>query len=180
MYVARDFARELDPQCHYFNTEFPEKRFDAAGPDHVSIAALAGLGEYFNQCHRHHFGKTRVSLKKKANQISGLMHKHETELCKILLNGLKEFPVRIIGKNTVKWREANVSLVSDKYTPEQLSLSLAKHDISVGQGHFYAKRLLDKLGLIETHGGVLRISLAHYNTKDEIAHTVSTLQSLLQ
>lgn len=178
MYTAADFADELDPQCHYFNTGFAEKRFDGAGPDHAAIAALAGLGEYFSQSHLHHFGKSRVSLKKKAGQISALMHKHETELCELLLKGLEGLPIRIIGRNTSKWREANIALVSDLYTPQQLSEALAKNDIAAGCGHFYALRLLDKLGLMESHQGVLRISLAHYNSSEEIMRAVSTLQAL--
>ena len=178
MYVAPDFAEELDPQCHYFNSAFPEKRFDAAGPDHAAIAALAGLGEYFDESHYHHFGKTRLSIKKKAIQISALMQKHEMELCEILLQGLEDLPVRVIGKDTTQWREANVSMVSEKYSPQELCERMAQHDISAGYGHFYANRLLSKLGLLETHGGVLRISFAHYNTREEIERLVSILQDL--
>jgi len=178
MYLARDFAKELEPQCHYFNRDFAEKRFDSAGPDHAAIAALAGLGEYFEQSHYHHFGKSRVSLKKKTNQISGLMHKHEMELCEIVLNGLEGLPVKIIGKKTVKWREANIALVSDLYSSKQLCEALAEQDIAASYGHFYAKRLLEKLGLNNSHGGVLRISLAHYNSQEDVMRAVETLQKL--
>ena len=180
MYVARDFAEELDPQCHYFNTKYAEKRFDAAGPDHASIAALAGLRDYFIDSHHHHFGNSRVSLKKKANQLSGLMHQHETDLCELLLDGIADLPLRIIGKPTTKWREANISLVSEKYSPAELCTALAKEYIATNHGHFYAKRLLDKLALSKTNEGVLRISLAHYNTEEEIQRTVSALQALHQ
>jgi selenocysteine lyase/cysteine desulfurase len=178
MYMATGFTEELDPQCHYFNTDYPEKRFDAAGPDHASIAALAGLGEYFEQSHLHHFGKTSVSLKKKAGQISALMHKHETDLCQLLLDGLKDLPISIIGKNTMKWREANIALVSDKHSPQKLCEALAVDDIAANYGHFYALRLLESLGLMKTHKGVLRISLAHYNTREEIIRVVKTLQDI--
>ncbi|NKB38582.1 MAG: aminotransferase class V-fold PLP-dependent enzyme [Gammaproteobacteria bacterium] len=178
MYTARDFAEELEPQCHYFNTEYPHKRFDSAGPDHGSIAALAGLGEYFEQTHFHHFGKKRVSLKKKAGQISAFMHKHESALCAQLLSGLRNLPVRIIGKTTGKWREANVALVSDKHTSDTLSKVLAEKDIAANSGDFYARRLLEKLNLIEGYGGVLRISLAHYNTSDEINRVLNVLEAM--
>ncbi len=178
MYTARDFAAELEPQCHYFNRAYAQKRFDAAGPDHASIAALAGLGEYFEQSHFHHFGKKRVSLKKKAGQISAFMHKHENALCEQLLSGLKDLPVRIIGKKTSKWREANVALVSDKHSSDALSKALAGKDIAANSGDFYARRLLEKLNLIETYGGVLRISLAHYNTSEEIDRVLNVLEAL--
>ncbi len=178
MYTAADFANELDPQCHFFNAGFPEKRFDGAGPDHAAIAALAGLREYFSQSHHHHFGESRLSLKKKAIQLSGLMHKHEMELCALLLDGLKDLPLRIIGKNSSSWREANIALVSDLYTPQHMSEALARDDIAVSHGHFYALRLLETLGLMGTHQGVLRISLAHYNTREEVMRIISALQNL--
>jgi len=178
MYTAADFADELDPQCHFFNEGFVEKRFDGAGPDHAAIAALAGLREYFNDSHLHHFGGSRISLKKKAIQMSGLMHKHEMALCDLLLDGLRDLPLRIIGKNTSCWREANIALVSDSYTAQQLSEALARDDIAAGHGHFYALRLLDTLGLMSSHKGVLRISLAPYNTREEVMRVISALQAL--
>ena len=178
MYTAADFADELESQCHYFNTGYAQKRFDAAGPDHASIAALAGLGEYFEESHFHHFGKKRVSLKKKAGQISAFMHKHESGLCAQLLSGLQDLPVRVIGKTTNKWREANVALVSEKHSSNALSKALAERDIAANSGDFYARRLLEKLNLIEAHGGVLRISLAHYNTSEEIDRVLNVLEAL--
>ena len=178
MYTARDFADELEPQCHYFNQEYPAKHLDAAGPDHASIAALAGLGEYFEQGHLHHFGTRKVSLKKKAGQLSALMHKHESELCQHLLSGLAELPLRIIGKNTNDWREANVALVSEKHSSAALSKALAEKDIAANSGDFYARRLLEKLGVTNKHGGVLRISLAHYNTREEVERALEVLEAI--
>ncbi len=178
MYTAKDFAQELDPQCHYFNTDYPEKQFDSAGPDHAAIASLAGLAEYFEQSHQHHFGDTRVSLKKKASQLSGLMHKHENDLCEKLLDGIKDLPIRVIGRDTMKWREANIALVSEVHSPQQLSDALARNDVAAASGHFYALRLLTKLGLMKKEEGVLRLSFAHYNTVEEVMRAVTTLQDL--
>ena len=177
MYCARDFADLLDPQCHYFNRPYREKWLDAAGPDHASIAALAGLEEYFEESHLHHIGQRRVSLKKKAGQVSALMHKHEINLCEQLLEGLNELPLRIIGKNHCNWREANIALVSSEHSPLELSRALAEKDIAANHGHFYAVRLLEKLGL-DVNEGVLRISLAHYNTEKEVERLLEVMASL--
>jgi len=62
MYVAPDFMDQLAPQCHFFNVGKPWSRLDAAGPDHASIAALAGLGEFYQTLHAHHFGKSDQPL----------------------------------------------------------------------------------------------------------------------
>ncbi len=178
MYTAPDFAAALDPQCHYFNLKYPEKRFDAAGPDHAAIAALAGLEDYFSNSHTHHFGTSHESLYEKAQQVSQLMHKHETALCQNLLDGIKDLPIRIIGRNTMQGREANIALVSKHHLSKTLSEALAKKDIAAGHGDFYATRLLQKAGITNTEDGVLRVSFAHYNRQDEVDRVVQTLQKM--
>ena len=178
MYTAPDFAGMLDPQCHYFNRSHPEKYFDAAGPDHAAIAALAGLGDYFAGSHRHHFGESDASLHKKALAVSALMHRHETELCARLLDAVRQLPLRVIGRDTMENREANIALVSQQYSSKQLSTALANRHIAAGHGHFYAKRLLENLGLKNSEDGVLRISFSHYNTEQEVTRVINALREL--
>ena len=178
MYVAADFAAELDPQCHYFNLDYPEKRFDAAGPDHGSIAALDGLGDYFSNSHAHHYGESDLSLYQKAQQVSHLMHQHESVICQRLLDQIANLPFSILGRNTMDGREANIALTCSEHSSGQLSSALAEADIAAGHGDFYATRLLKKAGVEDNEDGVLRISFSHYNTEQEVDRVVKTLQSL--
>ena len=50
--------------------------------------------------------------------------------------------------------------------------------IGIRFGDFYAKRLIESLGL-EACGGVVRVSIAHYNTSAEIAHLIHHLDEIL-
>ena len=178
MYTAPDFGAMLDWQCHYFNRDSPQKRLDTAGPEHAAIAALAGLGAYFAASHRHHFGESNISLKEKTLATSKLMHQHECELCAPLLHAIGQLPLRIIGRNTMENREANIALISQRYSSQQLSEALAKKQIAAGHGHFYAKRLLDSIGLKDSEDGVLRISFSHYNTEQEVTRVIEALRGL--
>lgn len=192
MYVAPQFAEMLDPQCHYFNRGIPEKRLDAAGPDHASIAALAGLGEYFAASYQHHFGlnsKRAVAssaentshektLHEKALAISKIMHQHEQQLCAPLLEAIQPLPLRVIGQNTMHNRNANIALVSERHTSKQLADALAQQDIAAGHGHFYAKRLLESVGVKDSEDGVLRISFSHYNTEPEVNRVIDGLRGV--
>ena len=183
MYTAPDFAETLDPQCHYFNRDHPHKRFDTAGPDHAAIAALTGLGDYFAASHRHHFGQTDAApqhktLAQKTLAVSKLMHQHETELCAPLLEAIQQLPLRIIGRNNMKNREANIALTSPSHSSAELSKALANKNIAAGYGHFYAKRLLDSLGLKDSEDGVLRISFSHYNTEEEVERVIDVLRGI--
>ncbi len=178
MYVAPDFLEELTPQCHFFNIEKRWSRLDAAGPDHASIAALAGLGEFFQTLHNHHFGASDKPLNRKASEISALMNQHEMSLCKTLLNTLNQLPVRIIGRSSVAGRAANISLACPTVSSSALVSLLAKKGIATKNGHFYAYRLLRKLG-IDTDDGVVRFSFAHYNTQDDTTRLVDALINIL-
>ena len=178
MYVADDFLNAIEPQCHYFNTDYPQKRLDSAGPDHASIAALDGLGDYFSTSYRHHFRDDNGSLYSRAQKVSGLMHAHESTLCTQLLDGIKDLPVHIYGRNSVEGREANIALTSDKNSSAAMSKALAEKDIAAGHGHFYALRLLEKAGVKDTEDGVLRISFSHYNNADDVDRVITVLRSM--
>ena len=178
MYTAPDFAAAIDPQCHYFNIGHPAKRLDGAGPDHAAIAALAGLGDYFAASYRHHFGESDAPLHQKTVAVSNLMHRHEAALCAPLLEAVRQLPLRIIGRDTMQDREANVALVSERYSSKALSAALAEKSIAAGHGHFYAKRLLERMGLKDSEDGVLRISFSHYNTEVEVTRVIDALRAL--
>ena len=55
---------------------------------------------------------------------------------------------------------------------------LAARDIGVRSGHMYSPRLVGRLGLLP--GGVVRASLAHYNTLDEVARFQTALASIVE
>ena len=174
MYVSPDFLEMLQPQCHR-----PWSQLDAAGPDHAGIAALAGLGDYFEILYDHHFEKSELPLNVKVSMISDLMNSHEASLCNVLLERLTDLPTRIFGKNTMQGREANIALISQNATSAQLSTLLGKRGIATKHGHFYAYRILKKMGL-DPDDGVLRLSFAHYNTMKETERLVTALTDILQ
>jgi selenocysteine lyase/cysteine desulfurase len=178
MYVSTGFLEMLEPQCHFFNAGRPWSKLDTAGPDHAAIAALAGLGDYFEMLYDHHFENHDVPLNKKASKVSGLMNSHETSLCKVLLKEIMQLPVRILGKNTMPGREANIALISENHPSARLSALVGKRGIATKHGHFYAYRILKKMGL-DPDDGVLRLSFAHYNTMDETVRLVNALTDIL-
>ena len=104
------------------------------------------------------------------------MHAHETDLCKRLLDGISDLPIKIIGRNNTEGREANVALTSAKCSSAEMSQHLAKKHIACGNGHFYALRLLEKTGIKDTEDGVLRISFSHYNSTEDVDRVIDGLK----
>jgi selenocysteine lyase/cysteine desulfurase len=53
-----------------------------------------------------------------------------------------------------------------------------RRGIGIRHGDFYARRLIEALEL-QAGGGVVRVSIAHYNSSDEIAKLTVALEEVL-
>jgi selenocysteine lyase/cysteine desulfurase len=60
-----------------------------------------------------------------------------------------------------------------------IAAELASVGIGAGVGNFYAWRLLQALG-IETTDGVVRVSLVHYTSSEDVGRLIAALRPLLQ
>jgi selenocysteine lyase/cysteine desulfurase len=61
--------------------------------------------------------------------------------------------------------------------PAQVTEAMADAGIGIRDGHMYAPRLMRRLGL-DPNSGVVRASLVHYNTIDEIQRFQDVLARL--
>lgn len=104
---------------------------------------------------------------------------HERSLAIRLYDGLSKIGgVRVIGQDfSSEHRAPTVSFTFNGKTPTEVCRHLAKQNIFAWDGHFYALRAIEILGLLEK-GGVTRIGMAVYNTSDEIDKTLEVLKSL--
>lgn len=178
MYVAPDFMSLLTPQCHFFNENTKNWRLlDSAGPDHGSIAALAGLERFFLKMHEHHFGATKQNSYEKAQAVSQLMQAHEAKLGDIFLEGIKGLPIRLLGKGAMQGREANFALEVLTHCPSSITAYLGEAGTAVANSHFYAYRLLEAMGIKDMDKGIIRISMAHYNTVEEVEEMIQQLHT---
>ena len=61
----------------------------------------------------------------------------------------------------------------------QIERALADRGIGVGSGNFYAHRCIEALG-IDPNDGVVRVSMVHYNTEEEVQQLLSALDEILE
>tara|TARA_B100000959_G_scaffold19297_1_gene18655 strand:+ start:1188 stop:1394 length:207 start_codon:yes stop_codon:yes gene_type:complete len=59
-----------------------------------------------------------------------------------------------------------------------IAQKLAEHHIGVGSGHFYALRCVEALGM-DPEDGVVRVSMVHYNTAEEVQKLIVALDAIL-
>ena len=182
MWIRPEVMNRLRSQGHYFNDDKPHYRMNPTGPLHAEIAALAGLKEYLETLYQHHFGGAAADDHDKARQVFDLFALHETRLANRLLDALRGMPdVRIVGQPMAETgrRAATISFVKQGMPSEEVTRRLAKDRIAARHGHFYALRCLEALGIENPEtSGVVRISLVHYNTEDDLSRLVDSLRAL--
>ncbi len=108
---------------------------------------------------------------------------HENALAEQLLSFLRHRPqVRIIGLSEVEQgsykRVPTISFVVDGKSSESIVRHIDQYGIGIRFGDFYAKHLIHALDL-EKHGGVVRVSIAHYNSSDEINRLIQHLSEII-
>lgn len=73
----------------------------------------------------------------------------------------------LTGKSQVHDRVPTLCFNLPKVAPAKVTETLAQAGIGIRDGHMYAPRLMKRLG-VRLESGVVRASLVHYNTVDEI------------
>lgn len=107
--------------------------------------------------------------------------RHEAQLAECLLAYLRsKRTVRIIGHaaSDAALRVPTISFVVDGMASADVVRHIDAHRIGIRFGDFYARRLIKFLEL-EAQGGVVRVSIAHYNTMAEIARLVRHLDQVI-
>nr|WP_314863299.1 cysteine desulfurase-like protein [uncultured Undibacterium sp.] len=108
---------------------------------------------------------------------------HENCLAQRLLDFLNsKSSVRIIGMRQVHEGAASrvptISFIVENIRSETIVKHIDQFNIGIRFGDFYARHLIDDLGL-EKYGGVVRVSLAHYNTVQEIDALIGHLSDII-
>jgi selenocysteine lyase/cysteine desulfurase len=109
------------------------------------------------------------------------IYTYESELKARMLDGLLSLKrARLYGIADPKRLAERVGTFVtrvDGQTPDDTARYLAGRGICVWSGNYYALNLSERLGVEET-GGMLRIGLAHYNTRDEVDRLIGDLREI--
>ena len=71
-------------------------------------------------------------------------------------------------------RTSTVSFTYEGYTADQVAKYLGNRGLFVWGGHFYAIRLVERLGLLD-RGGLVRVGIAPYNSQTELDRLIDAL-----
>ena len=168
---------------HYFigKTDIPYK-FQPGNVNFELSYGMLGLSDYLSELAQLHYGEqTAPDLRSQMVQSFDLMSAHEEVIGDRLLKYLtSKSNVRIIGQPQANRdsRVPTISFVVDGINSETIPPQIDKHNIGIRFGDFYAKRLIEDLGL-DKQGGVVRVSMVHYNTIEEVDRLIQALETVL-
>ena len=180
MFTSENISQKVTNQGHFFNADKPTYRLTPAGPDHASVAACAGMVDYYEDIYRHHFQSDSENLRRRLEKVFQLFGEHEEQLMEPLINYiLSREDFRLIGTSSTNRTERAPTVAFHSYTKssEAIYNSLIDAKVSCGPGNFYAHRLTEAVGL-NAEDGVVRLSMVHYNTMDEVTRAIEALQSI--
>jgi cysteine desulfurase family protein (TIGR01976 family) len=175
MVLRAGVLERLGNQGHYFNGALPHKRMVPAGPDHAQVAAAAGIADYFDALDAHHGGSDDAA---RPARVRTLLAGIESALTQRILDALRTRPdLRLLGPVDAAHKAPTIAVDLHRMAPADAVERLGRHGIMAGGGHFYAVRLLEAMGL-DPARGVLRLSLAHYNSHAEVDRLLTALDAL--
>ena len=102
MFASENISHKVTNQGHFFNADKPTYRLTPAGPDHASVAACAGMVDYYEDIYHHHFPSGSENLRERLEKVFELFGEHEEQLMEPLINYiLSREDFRLIGTNSL-------------------------------------------------------------------------------
>ncbi|MCB9036015.1 MAG: cysteine desulfurase-like protein [Lewinellaceae bacterium] len=101
------------------------------------------------------------------------IHRHEIALARKLHDGLTALAgVSVIGPPMdAPLRAPTLAVLAEGHRPDAVARKLAEQNILAWDGHFYAIRAAEALGLLEK-GGVTRLGLSAYSSEEDVEMVV--------
>lgn len=180
MWVQRDLLLGLPSLNHYFvGPEVIPYKLQPGNVNYELSYGCIGISEYLEDVGIK-LGATGT-LRQKMQCAFDAFERHEDQLAERLLTYLHtKKSARIIGKGTTRegGRVPTISFVVAQRMSEDIVRHVDRFGIGIRFGDFYAIRLIEKLGL-QAQGGVVRVSMAHYNTFEEIDRLICRLDEAI-
>jgi len=180
LWGRHDVIAELDGPNHFFipDDELPYK-FEVGGVSHESCAGVLGLKDYLAFLAD---GSSETKTDRAAvERAFDLMAACELPLQERLVEYLQSRDdVRIVGPDHAgPSRVPTISFVHSSKSSAEITAVVDRSGIGIRHGHMYAYHLCEALGL-DPEDGVVRVSLVHYNTMDEVERLIEVLETAME
>jgi cysteine desulfurase family protein (TIGR01976 family) len=183
MYAKKGVLSKLNPLNLRTQQQVPPFMIETGTLHHEGIAGASAAVDFIADIglkYGNEFDGQSGDLKaNRRNQIlAGLraFEKYEMTLTGYLIETITSNVPKatIYGPLAGQPRTSTVSLTYEGYTADQVAKYLGSRGLFVWGGHFYAIRLVEKLGLLD-RGGLVRVGIAPYNSETELDRLIEAL-----
>ncbi len=149
-------------------------RIETGTLNHAAIDALRAAVEYLAS-----WG-AGTTLRERIVEAMSSISTYEHGLAKFYHDSLRALPgVKVWGPDfSSRARAPTVSITLEKATAAAAAAALGKEGICVWDGHFYAARAVEVLGLSE-RGGLLRTGVSMYSAREDLERLLAGLAKLI-
>ena len=164
---------ELRGPNHFFISGIPYQ-FELGSLNHEGCAGLIALRPYLQFLS----GRTDDSYETTKSAYA-TMQQLETPLIERLTGYFRSKPgIRLVGSGDPRACVGILSFVHHQKSSAEIVAGVNNANIGIRNGHMYAYRLLQRLS-IDPLDGVVRVSLTHYNTPEEIERLIEVFNQIL-
>lgn len=158
----------------------PPAKFETGTQNHEGQAGTLGALEYFEWL-AEAAGLGGATRRERLVAALTALADYERALGGYLIEGLQTVPgLKVWGitdQQRLARRVPTVSFTLAGWHPRAVAEALAAEGIYVWDGNYYALAIMERLDL-QRQGGMVRVGLAHYNTRAEVDRLVDVLGSL--
>ena len=180
MFGKRALLERLRPYKLRASTEALPARWETGTLCHEVLAGVTGAVDYLAELGRR-ASPARESRRERLAAAYNVIRAYERSLAGPLICGLHEIPgltfYGIREPARFEWRCPTVAVTVRGHTPLELATRLGERGIFTWDGNYYALDLTERLG-VEANGGLLRLGLVHYNTREEVERVLEELRSI--
>jgi len=179
MFGKHDLLLELDTLYHYFygKDKVPGK-LEPGNPNYELAYSTCGIVDYLVLLGEQ-AGETGP-VRQKIEAAFAAITAQENLLTERLLSYLRSRnDCRIVGQaNHSETRVPTIAFRFDGREAGELCKAMDSENIAMRFGDFHSRRLAEYLELTD-HGGMLRVSMVHYNTLEEVDRFTAALDRIL-
>lgn len=165
---------------HYFIDEVPYK-IQPGNKNYELTYGMSGFTDYLREVHDHHYpDKLSDSDQEKFKKSFELFTDHEEHLANRLMEYLNSrTDLVVIGEanGDKSKRVPTIAFYHKTMKSSDFVVQVDPHRIGIRFGDFYAKKIVEALGLVEKDG-VIRVSLVHYNTMEEVEALIAVMEGI--
>ncbi len=181
LYGKYEHLLRLANQYHYFipDDRIPYK-LQPGNPNYELSYGCGGIAEYLAELGVRAGASASAPARQRIELAFAAIFQHEQALAERLLGYLRtKSGVRIIGSPGADGsRVPTISFAAGDKDPEAIVRHIDGLGVGIRFGDFHSRRLVDHLGL-SPRKGVVRVSMAHYNTLEEVDRLILGLEQVI-